>query len=151
MWNSSINVMLFDHFRCHFAILAQKASFPTGFIRFWASGFIMCVLPIKLNVFCDFWGARNAIWTTFYPFWALFHLGKFSGSWRIFQDFGILKFFWKIFENLRRFFFAKTFDLKENWTLVGGSLAGLAGRKGSPLCESYSSPEGYGNYVSHEG
>ena len=60
----------------------KKSSFSTGFIRFWALVFSMCVLPIKLNVFCDFWGARNAILTTFWPL-----LGPFP-SWK---TFGILK------------------------------------------------------------
>ena len=60
----------------------KKSSYSTGFIRFWALVFSMCVLPIKLNVFCEFWGAQNAILTTFWPL-----LGPFP-SWKIF---GLLK------------------------------------------------------------
>ena len=33
MWNLSIDVMLFDHFRGHFAIMDQNVAISTGFIR----------------------------------------------------------------------------------------------------------------------
>ena len=45
MWDLSINVMLFDHFRGHFAISAQKSSFPTGVIRVFATRFLAFEKP----------------------------------------------------------------------------------------------------------
>ncbi len=62
----------------------------------------MCILPIRPNVFCDSWGAQNAILITFDPFLALSDLERFSGSWKIFQGSPILKNLCICFKGFRR-------------------------------------------------
>ena len=58
MWNSSVNVMLFDHIGGQFAILAQKVFIFDRFYKVFDIDFPCSFLPIKRNVLGDFRGFR---------------------------------------------------------------------------------------------
>ena len=111
MWNSSINVLLFHHFRDHFAIWAKKASLSRGFIRFRALGFSMCVLPMEPIIFAIPEGHK----TLFDHF--LTTLGPFlnvEGSRDLdFSRFPHLGTFLKDIQKTLTKTFAKVFDLKK--------------------------------------
>ncbi len=58
MSNLSVNVMLSDHFRGHFAILAKKVFIFDRFYKVFDIDFPCSFLPIKRNVLGDFRGFR---------------------------------------------------------------------------------------------
>ncbi len=62
MWNSSINVMLFDHFQGHFAISAQKGFIFDRFYKVLSIGFPHVRFIYKRNVFLIIFEAILRFW-----------------------------------------------------------------------------------------